>query len=170
MKTKIIVFVFSLLFVKCSYCQTAETDSISKAEVSKLAFLIGNWKGAGWMMGRDRQKTDFNQTENIQFKLDSTAILIEGTGKNNGRDVHNALAIVSYNKEDGNYSFQSYLQNGMKGNFVGELIDGKFYWYPFKNMRYIIEVNEEGQWYEIGEIKQDENWYPFFEMTLNRAD
>ena len=84
--------------------------------------------------------------------------------------IHNAMAIVSYNKKGANYTFQSYLQNGRKGEFKGELLDGKFYWYPSVNMRYIIELNEKDQWYEIGEIKRDEIWYQFFEMTLDRIE
>jgi len=121
-------------------------------------------------MGRDGQKAEFVQTEKIHFKLDSTAILIEGLGKKGDEVIHNAMAIVSYNKEDNNYFFQSYLQNGRKGEFKGEIIDGKFYWYPGETMRYIIELNDKGQWFEIGETKHGDKWFQFFEMTLDRVD
>lgn len=170
MKTKILILLISMMFAKYSYGQSFETDSISKSEVSKLHFITGKWKGKGWMMGPNGKKAEFDQMENIQFKLDSTAILIEGLGKNNGIVIHNAMAVVTYNKTDKNYTFQSYLQNGRKGEFKAELIDKKFHWYPNVNMRYIISLNEKDQWYEIGEIKRGENWFQFFEMTLDRTE
>jgi hypothetical protein len=170
MKIKILVLAISLLIANSTFSQSYKTDSLAKSEVSKLAFITGKWKGQGWMMGADRQKSEFDQSEDIQFKLDSTTILIEGLGKKNGSIIHNAMAIVSYNKKDTCYTFQSYLQNGRKGEFKGELINGKFYWYPNQNMRYIIELNEKGQWYEIGEFRRGEEWYQFFEMTLDRID
>jgi len=42
---------------------------------------------------------------------------------------HNAMAIISYNKESDDYSFQSYLQNGRKG-----------------------ELNREGNWNQFFEM------------------
>ncbi len=120
------------------------------------------------MMGQDRAKHEFSQTENVQFKLDSTAILIEGKGMSQGKVIHNALAVVRFDKTNNQYSFQSFLQNGREGNCKAELIDGKMCWYPSDNMRYIISINENGQWFEIGEINMQNNWYQFFEMTLNK--
>lgn len=152
----------------CTFAQMGGTDQESKEAMGKLAFIEGEWKGEGWMMGQDGQKNPFSQTEDISFKLDGTALLIEGKGTDGDRTIHDALAIVTYNKKDKNYSFQSYLANGMAGKFKAELIDDKFYWYPMGNMRYIIFLNEEGQWKEIGEMKQGENWFQFFEMTLDK--
>lgn len=170
MKKEILTVVIALFLGGQSFAQFFKTDSISKSEVTKLEFLVGNWEGKGWMMGRDGTKSEFDQTEKIEFKLDSTAILIEGQGKSNGMIVHNAMAIVSYNKEDVSYSFQSYLQNGQKNEFKGELINGKFHWYPNDNMRYIIWLNENGQWFETGEFNREGTWHQFFEMTLDRVE
>ena len=168
MKKVVLILGISLLFMSSSFSQSVETDSISKSELSKLEFLVGNWNGNGWIMGRERTKSEFDQTEKIQFKLDSTVILIEGLGKSNGLVTHNAMAIISYNKKEENYTFQSYLQNGRKGEFKGELIGNKFYWYPNENMRYIIWINENGQWYETGEFNREGKWFQIFEMTLDR--
>jgi hypothetical protein len=159
--------VLTVLLINQSFSQSFETDSLSKSKISELAFMVGNWKGTGWMMGQGG-KSEFEQTEKIQFKLDSTAILIEGMGKANGKIVHNALAILTYNKTDNNYSFRSYLQNGQNAEFKAELIDKKLYWYPNKNVRYIIWLNEKGQWYEKGEYKREDKWFQFFEMTLDK--
>ena len=168
MKTIISTFVLVLFIAGQTFSQSHETDSISKAEISKLNFLLGNWKGNGWMMGPDGKKSEFDQTENIQLKLDGTILMIEGEGTSNGKVIHNALAIISYDKENDDYSFQSYLQNGRKGKFKAEFKNDSLYWYPMEHMRYIITLNDQGQWYEIGEMERNSEWFRFFEMTLNR--
>lgn len=170
MKRKIMYLFLSLAFVALSYSQSFETDLVSKHEIKKLQFIVGEWEGKGWIIDRDRTKIEFDQTENIQFKLDSTAILIEGLGIHNEKVIHNAMAIVSYNNADSNYTFQSYLQNGRKGEFIAEIKEGKFYWYPNDKMRYIIYLNDNGQWYETGEYKREEDWFQFFEMTLDKVE
>lgn len=164
----IILVLFFLSGSITSIAQSIKTDSISKSEISKLVFMVGNWEGKGWMMGKEG-KSEFEQTEIIQFKLDSTAILVEGQGKSGGMIIHDAMAILSYNKEDKNYAFRSYLKNGQNASFKSELIDNKLYWYPNENVRYIIWLNESGQWYEKGEFKRNGNWSQFFEMTLSKV-
>ena len=89
--------------------------------------MVGKWKGSGWIIGRDRQKQSFEQTEDVQFKLDHTAILIEGLGKSNGQVTHDALAVISYDKQEKHYNFHSYMSNGRSGSFKAELIENKLY-------------------------------------------
>ncbi len=55
MKT-ILILALAILFVIPSFSQSSETDSLSKANISQLEFMVGNWKGSGWMMGRDGQR------------------------------------------------------------------------------------------------------------------
>lgn len=157
-----------LLSTTATFAQMEKTDKEAKEAITKLSFIVGDWAGTGWMMGPDGQKHRFEQTENISFKLDSTAILIEGIGKTDGKITHNALAIVTFIKDDESYKFSSYLSTGRSGDFKGELIDGKFYWYPNETMRYIIYLNDQGQWYETGEMKRGKEWFQFFEMTLDK--
>lgn len=170
MMRTIIVLIILTFYSVFSFGQAEKTDSISKQEIIKLDFLVGKWDGEGWIMGRDGQKYTFQQTENIQFKIDSVAILIEGLGKSNGQITHNALAIISFNKEDSFYNFHSYTATGRGGSFDAKLIDDKFYWYPNEKMRYIIWINDKDQWYETGEYKREEKWNQFFEMTLNKIE
>ncbi|XCF05539.1 hypothetical protein ABI125_12490 [Tamlana crocina] len=149
------------------FSQNSETNPILKNKIKELSFMEGNWKGTGWMMNRNG-KSEFSQTEEVQFKLDSTAILIEGKGISNGKVIHNALAILTYDKNKEHYSFRSYLPSGMTAEFKAEIIDNKLYWYPNENVRYIVWLNENKQWYEIGEYKRGEKWNKFFEMTLDK--
>ncbi len=167
MKHITLLFLLTIL-TNIIYAQNGETDLVSQSNISQLDFMVGKWTGNGWMIGQDRQRHEFEQTEDIKFKLDGTVLLIEGKGTSNGTVIHHALAIVTWNKENDQYHFRSYLVNGRKGEYKAELIDGKFYWYPMDNMRYIIEINEQGQWYEKGEYNNQGNWSQFFEMTLKK--
>lgn len=163
-----LLFAIAMLGFQLSLAQDLETDPLSKSKISQLEFMVGDWKGSGWMMGRDGQKAEFDQTEKIRFKLDSTMVLIEGLGTSQGEVVHNALALLTYDKAEDKLVFRSYLQNGQSGEFPAELKDGKLYWFPNPNVRYIIGINENGQWFETGEFKRGENWSQFFEMILDK--
>ena len=48
--------------------------------------------------------------------------------------------------------------------------EGKFYWFPNEQVRYIITLNEKGQWFEIGEYNMGDRWIQFFEMTLDKVE
>lgn len=164
-------FILPVLFLCMTVSSTAQkvdTDKASQEKIQQLGFLTGNWKGKGWMMMQDGKKYTFDQTEKVQLKLDETVLLIEGNGMSYGRNIHNALAIVSWNKTSNQFDFRSWLATGMNGAFKAELKDKKLYWYPMENMQYIIWINEKGQWYETGEIKRNNEWVQFFEMTLDK--
>jgi len=62
-----------------SYAASAElTDS--KQAMSRVAFLIGEWEGDGWIvMGPDPQIT-FRKTEIVISAANNTAILHQGAG------------------------------------------------------------------------------------------
>jgi len=164
-----------LILLLCFVCldktlaaQNADTGKINQERIRQLSFLIGNWKGKGWMMMQDGKKHSFDQTEKVEFKLNETVLMIEGNGTAAGRNIHNALAIVNYDRNSNQLKFRSWLATGVSGEFKAEVKDGKFYWYPMENMQYIIWLNEKGQWYEIGEIKRNNEWVRFFEMTLDK--
>ena len=166
---KIALFIlFHLVIFQVLEAQEVETDPVLKSEVSKLGFMEGTWKGRGWMMSRDGQRQEFEQTESVQFKLDHTLLLIEGQGQSHGQMVHNALAAVTYNKEEGAYTFTSWLANGLTGSYTAKLIGDRFHWYPNEFIRYILLINDQGQWYETGEMKRGEEWIQIFEMTLDK--
>jgi hypothetical protein len=145
-------------------------NEAAQKKMSELSFLEGKWKGNGWMMGQDRVRSTFESEETIQFKLSGTLLEVEGIGKSDGKVVHHALAVISSAEGEGKFDFTSFLQSGEKGTYPAELIDGKLYWYPVKEVRYVIEINEKGQWFEIGEYNAGTAWYKFLEMTLDKVD
>lgn len=167
MKNLVLFFAF-LAFGLNASAQHADTDAEAKEQMSKLAFLVGDWKGNAWMMGRDGKRMDCTQTEDVEFKLDNTAILVEGKGVKDGKVVHDALAVITWNKDAQNYKFQSYLNSGRNGTFPAELKDGKLTWLLNETTRYVVHINDKGQWYETGETFREGKWMQFMEMTLEK--
>ena len=147
-----------------------DLNEAAQKKMAELSFLEGKWKGTGWMMGQDQKRSAFEQEETIQFKLSGTILQVEGLGTADGKVVHHALAVISPGEEEGKFDFTSFLQSGEKGTYPAELIDGKLYWYPVKEVRYVIEINDKGQWFEVGEYNAGAQWYKFLEMTLEKQD
>jgi len=147
-----------------------DLNEAAQKKMSQLSFLEGNWKGSGWMMAQDQKRSTFESEETIQFKLSGTLLEVEGISRSEGRVVHHALAVISSAEGEGKFDFTSFLQSGEKGTYPAELIDGKLYWYPKKQVRYVIEINAKGQWFEIGEYNAGKEWYKFFEMTMDKVD
>lgn len=169
-KFNLLLLIICFAATSLSMAQHSDPNPELQAQMAKLEFLTGNWAGTGWMKGSDGQRHGFDQTEDIRFRLSGTVLLIEGRGEADGQVIHDALAIITYNKETGNYKFQSWLPSGLSGTFKAELIENRFYWYPQESMRYIIWINDEGQWYETGEMFVNDSWMQFFEMTLEKVD
>lgn len=147
-----------------------ELNLDNQRKIAPLSFLEGKWKGSGWMMGQDRVRQNFEQEENIEMKLSGTILQIEGIGTAEGKVVHHALALIQPVEEDGKYEFTSFLQSGMKGIYPAQLEGDKLIWHPTAQVRYIIQINDLGQWHEIGEYNAGNTWYKFFEMTLDKVE
>src|SRR5690554_6625031 len=81
MKKHVCSLLIGILIATLADAQIPQTDKEAREAISKLAFMTGHWDGEGWMMTPDGQKHPFTQSEDIVFKLDSTALLIEGLGK-----------------------------------------------------------------------------------------
>lgn len=149
-------------------------DAVEAME--KLSFLQGEWSGSGWQMNEQGQKMPFYQTEKIEFLGDGHVLLIQGRGitradSAESKVIHNAVAMITHS-EGSSYHFDAYAAGRGKGNHKSELIEpGKFQWYmdtPRGQIRYLISVDESGQWQETGEFNTGSSWFPFFEMILKR--
>src|SRR3546814_11806761 len=81
--------VLTMFIAGPSISQSFETDAISKAKVSELGFIVGDWKGMGWSLygpGPEAKKTAYEHTEKVRFKLDSTAILLRSEERRVGKE------------------------------------------------------------------------------------
>lgn len=164
------------LFVTFNFSILTGQPTISEAHLeamAKLDFLTGDWEGNGWMYVQGGQKVTFEQTEKVQWKLDKSIVMIEGKGISEGTTIHDALAVISYDPNASAYQFQSWLANGLSGQYRVEVTgEQSLVWFlevPGRTIRYTLVINEKGQWFEIGEFKTGEDsWYKFLEMTLDK--
>ncbi len=149
-------------------------DSVTKDAMDKLAFLTGQWSGTGWIqMGRD--KHFFNQSENVIQKVNQSVIVIDGLGTDSKTNqiIHQAFAVISYDRAAQKYLMRAYRGDG---NYIDADVevtqDGSFIWgftHPQAGrMKYTIRMTN-GKWIETGEMSRDNTtWFPFFEMTLEK--
>jgi hypothetical protein len=147
------------------------------AEMKKLNFLVGEWKGGGSIqMGPE--KREFEGAETVQSKLAGIVLTIEGLHHVKGQPgtpVHNALAVVSWDTRAKGYQFRAYTANGQALTADARLRDGGLEWGfdvpggSGMKIRYFIRLDEKGQWLETGEMSRDgSEWRQFFEMRLTR--
>ena len=146
-----------------------------RAEVKKLDWLVGQWKGAGWIKMGPQGRKEFTETETVQSKLDGLVLLIEGQGKSkeDGSTVHTALTFVSYDDRTKTFRWRAFTGEGRQTDTEAKVGANTMEWGldipQLGRMRYAIKLNEKGEWFEDGEMTQDgQKWHTFFEMTLQR--
>ena len=149
--------------------------------MKKLDFLIGQWKGEGWMEFAPGQRRTFKGTEVVQRKLDGLLVAIDGVHRGRIGDkgeevvVHSAFAMVSYDDKANRYRFQAFTGRGSYEDTEAKVSDGQLVWGmkvpQFGDVRYTTKLDEKGRWFEVGEVSQDgKAWRKFFEMTLERVE
>src|SRR5262245_46724689 len=148
-----------------------------RGEMKKLDWLVGSWKGTGWILMGPQGRKEFTQTETIQSKLDGLVLVIEGRGKSkdDGSTVHTALAFVSYDDRAKTFRWRGFTAEGRQTDTEAKVGTNTLEWglqIPQRGrMRYTIKLNEKGEWFEVGEMMQEgQIWQKFFEMTLQRQN
>ncbi len=148
------------------------------AAMKKLAPMVGEWKGKGWIeMGPRR--FDFESSEVFASRAGGLAIVVEGRHQmafpgGQTREIHNACGMITYDVEKKVYRFVTQLANGRSGDYQGAVPeDGDFQWTipdsPMGKMVYTIKLGD-GKYTEVGEIVSDKGERKqFFEMTLEKT-
>jgi hypothetical protein len=160
----------------CSGAAWAEAPASGQhAEMKKLEWLVGQWKGTGWMLMGPRGRREFTITETVQEKLGGLVLVIEGHGKSqaDGSTVHNALAFASYDEGAKTFRWRAFTAEGRQTDAEAKVGANTLEWgleIPQRGrMRYTIKLTEKGEWFEVGEMTQDgQTWQKIFEMTLQR--
>jgi len=147
-----------------------------------LGFIVGQWKGTGYVEYVPGKRRTFIETENVQSKLGGLVVLFEGVGKDMASaggpeaTVHSALAAVSYDDQAKVFRWRAYQMDRDSVHSIdsdakveNQMIEWGFQDGRGSTIRFIINLNEKGEWFEIGERSQDgKTWQKFFEMTLQR--
>jgi hypothetical protein len=178
---KNLVLIFMTLFgqyVGSLLAQGTAPES-HKQEIQKLAYMAGKWKGEASIRQQNGTIMKINQEEDIQFKLDGTILLIEGTGRNpeDNKVVFNALAIVSYNSLTKEYALKSHVLDGNQTDAYFKVIEENHFEWGFETptkakIRYDIVLNPaQKTWVEKGAYSPDgTNWFAFIDMQLKKLD
>src|ERR1044072_488217 len=144
-----------------------------RTEMKKLESLVGAWEGSGWIQ-QGKEKQTFSGAENIQRKLDGLALLVEGKFTDpQGKTIHQALAVISYDVKQKIYRFRTYLENASTtGDQVIKLLPDGWEWgfdVTGGAIKYTIKPTDT-VWNEIGAFSRDggKTWVKFFEMNLKK--
>lgn len=173
----ILFFLVTLFFTTNTFAQNSlqpKTETLDA--IKNISFLVGNWKGTGWMqMGPE--KHSFNQSETIILKVNGTVIQIDGLGKdskNPERIVHQAFAIISYDIDSKKYLMKAFKGDGGQIDADAKLIDDHTFQWGFStqmtgSVKYTISVLNN-KWTESGEMSRDngKTWFKYFEMMLEK--
>jgi len=160
--------------------QSTSPPSASIDAIKKLDFLLGSWKGDGWIQMGAGNRRNFNQSEVVESKLGGLVIMIEGLGKgsdadNNGAIVHNAIAIISYDSDAKVYRWRAYTADGRSIDTEAKLTGDHILQWGFAvpqagTIRYTMDLSQPDHWHETGEFSHDgKSWFNTFEMMLQRS-
>lgn len=158
---------------------TTEPDPAIHA-MAPLAWLIGDWRGEGWIQRGPEGRIEVVATEHVESALGGRLLLAEGLGRTKVHDGegsigHHAFGVLSWNPETETYAFDTYLAGETGVDALATIEDDVVTWsfdVPHGKVRYQIRQTETGQWHEVGHFSPDggTTWLPFFEMTLARVD
>lgn len=167
---------FCILFITWLAAYTQENTENIKTQkmeaMEKLSFMAGTWEGKGWTQMGEGSKETFDVHETIEKKLDGLVYLVEGHGTSAGITTHKAIAIISWNSENNEYSFESHTFDGRSADATASLEGRTFTWgFSTPNggeVRYKMIFNNS-EWHETGSYSPDgQVWYPFMEMRLKK--
>jgi hypothetical protein len=155
----------------------AQPESVvrpTSERMAPFAWLIGNWRGAGWIILPDGTRHNVDSQETVTPRLSGNALLIEGRHNEAGqpdRIVHDAIALITWDSRANAYRFRSALATGMGGDFPITPTANGFTWgmtTPAGQIEYVVTY-ENGVWTERGRrTGPDGRTVDFFEMTLRR--
>ena len=143
----------------CMARQSLHQPNLEKQRIAmkKLSFLVGSWSGEAHVQRAANAPTTLAQTEEVQFKLDGLALVIEGTGTlTDHTPVLQALGIISYEDETDTYHIRAWNDGRFLESDVQLLEDGKSLRWGFGvghiRSSSLLQIDKEGQWTETAEL------------------
>ena len=144
-----------------------------------LAWIVGEWTGTGSMMTGPGTMSDASVHETATLHAGGHVLVLEGLGKAKvpgqaGETVvHNAFATIWYDADAKAYRMRAFRATGHAVDAGITVADKRIVW-GFRDpragqIRFTVNLTDDGKWHEVGENSQDgTTWNRFFEMTLSR--
>lgn len=171
MKNKVLSIII-VLISSVSVCAQSETNPLS--------FMIGKWKGSGWMMTQNGKQFT-NITENVACKLDCAVLSVEGLGTKLDSltkkqiTVHDAFGVISKDTKNNKWIMRAYKK--------GEVIDAEIVFVSEKVIRWELPIPNNGgtmrfttdfsitdKWKGTGEYSRDgKNWMIMMQTELTKV-
>lgn len=171
MKNKILSIIIALII---SMNVNAQTEN------NPLSFMIGKWKGSGWMMTQSGKQ--FNDiTENVVCKLDCAVLSVEGLGTKTDSltkkqvTVHDAFGIISKDATTGKWMMRAYKKAEVIDAEIIFVSEKVIRWeLPIPNnggvMRFTTDFSTPDKWKGTGEYSKDgQNWMKIMETELTKV-
>ncbi|MBI1187698.1 MAG: hypothetical protein GC206_10295 [Alphaproteobacteria bacterium] len=157
-----------------------EAAAERRAAIERLDFMVGEFRGDGWVVGQDRVRRTFTHHERAETRAGGLVMTVEGAATSPedspGAPGFQAFGVISWNDEADRYEMQTYAY-GRGYSVAGALTaENAFQWGFSPNaavdIRYTITAPTPGTWREIGEVSTDDGatWVQFFEMNLAAVD
>lgn len=144
-----------------------------KEAMRRLSFLAGKWTGQAIVQTGPGASLTLQQTEEVEYRLDGSILLIEGTGRDpgSGKVMFNAVAIVSYDESKQQYFIRAY-SDGRKVDTEFQVESKGFAWgFPTGSatVRHVMQVNAKGEWEETSTVKFGDREIPSVRMLLQKV-
>jgi hypothetical protein len=173
---KKLIIITLALFV---FSKGANAQNIHQEKMKVFKAWEGFWQGEGLARMSPGEPGKSTVDERITFKLDGAVVLVEGIGKvkspttNSDSVVHQALGILSYDAQNSQYRFKTYLADGKSQDAWFSVLSATRYQWGFDTprgkIRYTIILDTTSSWNETGEFSADgKTWTTFFEMNLTK--
>ncbi len=146
-----------LCFLITAFSLQAQTE---KEALSKLSFMIGNWKGTSFSFSEKGTKST-EVTEDIDYKMNGCLVILDV--KSPWIELH---TIISYSVKDQCYYYHPFSKKGLRDKYKSNFEDNVFRVYFSKERRLTFTLTKEGYFHEFGENLKDGKWKKYFEDIL----
>jgi hypothetical protein len=155
------------------FAQQANQLPAVQQKMQALNWLAGKWQGPVFLNGGDGAKHEFIQTVKFSPKLKNSVLLLDEAAFLGQDTIFQNIGVLGYDVAQSKYTFMAYTKEGTQFDVDLEVLNKKMIWriqIPGNIIRYTIQLNDKGQWHQIGEGSADAGkvWKTFFESTLTR--
>ncbi len=156
------------------------TSVYAQTESNPLSFMVGKWKGSGWMMTQNgKQYNDI--TENVVCKLDCAVLSVEGLGTKTDSltkkliTVHDAFGVISKDTKSNKWVMRAYKKGEVIDAEIVFVSENVIQWeLPIPNnggvMRFTTDFSTPNKWIGKGEYSRDgQSWMVIMETGLTKV-